>query len=104
VIAFMISTHAATGWLAATAVALAASAGTAPALAGSASVRFNVTVTVLPSKRQRTLDAVMRLRGPDGSTVTLDRQQKLLWLENPRALVQTVAPNANGYVVITMEM
>jgi hypothetical protein len=47
---------------------------------------------------------VMRLRGPDGSTVTLDRQQKLLWLENPQALVQTVAPNANGYVVITMEM
>lgn len=100
----MNAANAATGWLAATAVALAAFAVAPPALAGSSSVKFNVTVTVLPSKRQRTLDSVMKLRAPDGSTVTLDRQQKLLWLENPQAVVKAVAPNANGYVVVTMEM
>lgn len=98
------SSNAATGWLAATAVALAAFAATPAAVAGSASVRFNVSVTVLPSKRQRTLDSVMRLRAADGSVVTLDQRQKLLWLENPQALVKTVVPDANGPVVVTIEM
>lgn len=102
--ATMTAANSATGWLAAAAVALASFAGPSPALAGAASVRMNVSVTVLPSKRQRTLDAVMKLRTADGSTVTLDRRQKLLWLENPQALVRAVAPDATGPVVVTIEM
>jgi hypothetical protein len=104
VMASMTATNAATGWLAATAIALASFAVALPALAGSTSVRLNVSVTVLPSKRQRTLDAEMTLRGADGSAVTLDRRQKLLWLENPRALVRAVAPDANGPVIVSIDM
>jgi hypothetical protein len=92
------------GSLAAAAVALVLGAAAPAALAGSGSVKMNVSVTVLPSKQQRTLDSAMKLRSPDGSTVTLDRQQKLLWLQNPQALLRSVEPDANGYVVVTMEM
>jgi hypothetical protein len=104
VMALMSATNAATGWVAATAMALASFAGAPPALAGSTNVRVNVSVTVLPSKRQRTLDAEMTLRAADGSAVTLDRRQKLLWLENPQALVRAFAPEANGPVIVTIDM
>jgi hypothetical protein len=97
------SMHARMGWLAIP-VALVLGAAAPAALAASGSVRLNVSVTVLPSKRQRTLDSAIQVRAPDGTAVTLDRQQKLLYLQNPQALVQALVPNATGPVVVTMEM
>lgn len=70
--------------------------------AGTTSASFTVRVQVLPTREQKLMSAQLTVRQPDGSSVTLTREQKAMYIKDPASILQATRPT-DGTVVISVE-
>ena len=87
-----------------TAVALACAMCIPAAFGQSASARVTVMVRVLPTRQAVLMQAQLKGRGNDGSSVTLTPAEKANFAKDKSSLLKVLKPDPDGYVRLLVEL